>query len=630
MRNVRDPAKQRGRLLRLIVVSVRLAWRADRRLFAASTALQLCNGALLALQILVIQKLLDAIIAAQGNGGSIGGAVAPVIALVLIMAITTAIAAVGQQWQRLLGELVGRESWTEILDVTTGVELSTYDSPGFYDHLQRVQTNAIIRPFTLTQALISLIGGLASTVGLAIAVFAIQPLLLPLMFIAAIPLYLGTRLGGRFEFRFAQAQSTRLRLRQYLVTVQTARDEAKEVRAFGLATTLRGRFAAVYAEFIADLRRHVRRRSAISLASSLASAAVLAATLLVIIWLVSDGRLSLASAGAGIVAVRLLASQITTSFSSVAQIYESGLFLEDLRQFVTTYGQSAQREDVGSAAPTSFDRVDVRDLVFTYPGADQPALRGIDMHLRRGQVVALVGENGSGKTTLAKLLAGLYRADSGQISWDGVDTAAFRPTDLRRTIAVIFQDFVHFQLSAADNVEFGRSEAAGDLARLDAATKRSGAHRTIADLPNGYDTLLSTAYDGGRDLSGGQWQRIALARAFYRDASFVILDEPSAALDPRAEHELFTSLRTLFAGRTVLFVSHRMATVREADQIYVMSEGRMVECGTHDELMRLDGNYAELFTLQAEAFSGQAPRRAVPEAPVPGQEQTGDPTGRRR
>jgi ATP-binding cassette, subfamily B, bacterial len=413
---------------------------------------------------------------------------------------------------------------------------------------------------------------------------------------------LATRRGGNLEFAFAVAQTPRMRLRQYLTEVQTNRDQAKEVRAFGIAGVLRARYDNVYGAYLRDLRSHVKRRSLIALISSVASAAVLAGTLLAIIWLVARHSLSLAGAGAAIVAVRLLAGQISSLFSSVAQVFESGLFLEDLNEFVDLR-RPAEEDDIrGETAPTSFQRLDVERLNFTYPGSTSPALIDVDLHVDAGEVIALVGENGSGKTTLAKLLATLYEPDSGTIRWDGVDTARYQRRGLRRATAVIFQDFVRYQLPVRDNIGFGRPDVAIDEAELAQAAQRAGAESAIASLPMGYDTILSKAFAGGRELSGGQWQRIALARAFYRDSPFVILDEPTSALDPRAEHELFNSLRRLLAGRTVIFVSHRMATVRDADRIYVLSAGRIAEHGTHADLMAERGMYADLFDLQAAAF----------------------------
>jgi ATP-binding cassette subfamily B protein len=226
----------------------------------------------------------------------------------------------------------------------------------------------------------------------------------------------------------------------------------------------------------------------------------------------------------------------------------------------------------------------------------------VSLTVRAGEVVALVGENGSGKTTLAKLLAGLYQPETGQVRWDGVDIATVDPEQLRRSIAVIFQDFVRFHLTARDNVAFGRVEAADDEPGIRAAARQAGAEEFLAALPKGYDTLLGPQFEGGTDLSVGQWQRVALARAFFREAPFVVLDEPTAALDSRAEHELFERIRTLLAGRTVLLISHRFSSVRTADRIYVLEAGRVVETGTHEELMRSRGLYAELFSLQAAAY----------------------------
>ena len=214
----------------------------------------------------------------------------------------------------------------------------------------------------------------------------------------------------------------------------------------------------------------------------------------------------------------------------------------------------------------------------------------------------MIGENGSGKTTLAKLLAGLYQPGSGSVSWDGVDLATCAPDTVRREIAVIFQDFTRYQLTVRENIGAGSVERYDDLPGIVAAARRAGAHAVTESLESGYETRLGPQYQGGSDLSGGQWQRLALARAFFRDAPFLILDEPTAALDPRAEAALFDSIRSLYAGRTVLLVSHRFSTVRTADRIYVMHEGRIIEAGTHQELLARGGRYAELFALQASAY----------------------------
>jgi ATP-binding cassette subfamily B protein len=588
------------RLARLLRQSVRMAWEADHRLLLLTTGLQVVTGLITVAQILVIKSVLTRIIDTE-HGGSVGQTLLPVSLLALIIGVAAVSSAAQTQLQRLLSELVTRRAWEGIIDVSTSVPLRQFDIAGFYDQLQRVQTNAVGRPFLLTQALISFVGGLASLVGLIVAILLLQPILLPLLIVSAVPFYFAMRKGGNLEFAFAVNQTPQLRLRTYLQTLLTGRDEAKELRAFGIGPAVRERYDHAYSGFVADLRRHVKRRSLIALASSLGSAIILGVTMLVIVWLVAHHHLALAAAGAAIVAVRLLAGQITSLFASVQQIVESGLFLDDLSRFVSMERAAADQR-AGQPAPASFAQLDIEDLTFTYPGSDTPALQDIELHLGRGEVVAIVGENGSGKTTLAKLLAALYQPDAGVIRWDGVDVSEYDQGGLRRGIGAIFQDFVHYQLSAKANIAFGRPEAdEADPGVMEAAW-RADVAAAIEALPSGYDTILSKAFAGGHELSGGQWQRIALARAFYRDSSFVILDEPSAALDPRAEHQLFKSIRTLLAGKTVLYISHRMSTVKEADRIYVMAEGRIVEHGTHPELMARQGRYAELFLLQAAAY----------------------------
>ncbi|PZF85499.1 ABC transporter ATP-binding protein [Jiangella anatolica] len=598
--SARRQRKSAGRLRALVRHSIRLTWAADRRAFVITTVLQLFGAAVIAAQVLIVKSVLDAILVV-GDGGGVGPVVLPVVLLAAVTALVAVSTAIQANQQRLLSELVLRSTWQQLLDVAGAVGLRAFESPDFYDRLQRVQTNALSRPYQLTQGLIGLAGGLAGCIGLSVAIVSFEPALLPILLLAGVPLFVSSRRESRLEFDFAVAQTPRLRLRQYLGLVQTGRDEAKEVRAYGLTGALRERFDAVYTAYADDLRTHLRRRTRLAVAGNLASAAFLAATLLALVWLVGQGRVTLAEAGAAIVAIRLLATQVGTLFKGAQQIFESGLFLDDLAGFVAMRPEAEQAE-AGAPAPPSFRTLRADGLTFTYPGSTAPALDDVSIRLNAGEIVALVGENGSGKTTLAKLLATLYEPDGGAIHWDDVDVSTYSRPGLRRSVAVVFQDFVRYHLSARENIGLGDADRMDDIDAIAAAARRAGVAEVVHDLPHGWDTALSKMFKGGRDLSLGQWQRVALARAFFRDAPFVILDEPSASLDPRAEHALFQSLRDLLGGRTVLFISHRFSTVRTADRIYVLDGGRVTEQGSHDQLMAQDGHYAELFRLQAAAY----------------------------
>jgi ATP-binding cassette subfamily B protein len=317
--------------------------------------------------------------------------------------------------------------------------------------------------------------------------------------------------------------------------------------------------------------------------------------------LVGRGDLDVAEAGAALVAVRLLGSRVGGASLGLSHIFEASLFLEDLDAFRRRVG------DGGSAAadekaPQTFREIQASDLTFTYPDAPRPAVDGVSLSLRCGEVIALVGENGSGKTTLAKLLGHLYEPDTGTVLWDGIDVRRYEPSSVRRRIAVLFQDFVRYRFTARTNIAIGRSDEEVAQTCVEEVATQARAHDFLSGLPAGYETVLSKEFAGGTELSLGQWQRVALARALLRDAPLVILDEPSASLDARAEHEFFERVRSLFEGRTLLLISHRLSTVRAADRIYVLEEGKLVESGSHDALIKEDGVYARLFRLQAEGY----------------------------
>jgi ATP-binding cassette subfamily B protein len=338
----------------------------------------------------------------------------------------------------------------------------------------------------------------------------------------------------------------------------------------------------------------------VTLFSTFVIGLMLGAILLLVAFLASSGRVTLSEAGIAVAGIAIIGARIAGAGYSVSSLSEAGFYLDDFAMFLE---MAAVPPPSATPAPANFERITVEDVSFTYPSSQQPALTDVNLEIRAGEVLALVGENGSGKSTLAKVLAGLYRPSSGRVAWDDQDVAAFDQPAFSRRVAVIFQDFLRYHLSASDNIGLGRFEAAADRTSIAGAADQAGAAEMIEKLPSGYETLLGPEFLGGVDLSVGQWQRMALARAFFRNAPFVILDEPTASLDARAEHELFVRIRALLRDRTVLLISHRFSSVRTADRIYVLHEGHVVEDGTHQELIALGGRYAEMFGLQAAAYN---------------------------
>jgi ABC-type multidrug transport system fused ATPase/permease subunit len=589
-------------LPRLVLDSLKLVWGAGRREFLVMSALQLLSAVGIAAQLFISKAVLDAVLAAGATDNF--AAVLPELAA--LVAITVALdfaRAIETEQTRVLSELVGRQALSRVMDVSTQVDLLAFESPDFYDRLQRARAQGMFRSMQTVNGLLGLVGSLVAAVGILIALVALQPLLLPLVVLGYVPLWFVSTLNSRDLYRFMHGMTPNERKRHYLERILMGRDPAKEIRSFRLARFLRGRYDRLYDERIEELRSLARRRMGRSLLGSLASAAVTAGTVAVLAWLFVSGRMGLAAAGATVFGLYQLGGRLRGLHMSATSLYEATLFIRDYSSFLQLEPERwSSRDGAGGRPPRRFERLVAENVSFTYPESNRPAVDGVSVEIGAGEVVALVGENGSGKTTLAKMLAGLYRPQTGRIRWDDVDLADVDADELRDSIAVIFQDFEKYLLPARENVGLGRSELIEDLTGVRAAAERADADRFLAGLPEGYETMLGREFAGGYDLSIGQWQRVALARAFFRDAPFVILDEPTAALDARAESQLFDRMRELLEGRSVVLISHRFSSVRSADRIYVLHDGRVVEHGPHDELMAADGLYAELFTLQARAY----------------------------
>ncbi|HVN20850.1 MAG TPA: ABC transporter ATP-binding protein [Dongiaceae bacterium] len=488
-----------------------------------------------------------------------------------------------------------------VMEHAASLDVLAYEDPVFYDRLERARVQATDRVYMI-QAMGRLIQQVITTITLSITIMVFSPWLLLLLIAGVIPAFIGEThfafLGYAKNFR----QTPIRRQLDYLRVLGGSKEAAKELKLFGLRDFLTGRFKIladqVYDEDISLARRKVMAGSLLSMIGTAGyySAYVYA------VWRTVTGVFSLGTLVLLANAIRDASSNLQQTFSTLSTIADQALFLTDLIAFFEM--KPTIRSKVGALpAPRPIRQgFEFRNVSFRYPGSPRLVLNKLNFHLRPGERVALIGENGEGKTTIVKLLTRLYDPFEGQVLLDGIDLREYDLDDLYREIGVIFQDFMRYEMTARENIAVGRIEHISDLSLLQQSAQKSMAADVLRKLPLGFEQMLGRRFDGGVDLSGGEWQKLALARAYLREAQVLILDEPTSALDARSEYEVFKRFAELTEGKMALFISHRFSTVRMADRIVVLEKGQIAEEGNHEELTNLGGRYAEMFELQAASY----------------------------
>jgi ATP-binding cassette subfamily B protein len=501
----------------------------------------------------------------------------------------------------LLADKYTRHVSIEVMKHASALDLITYEDPAFYDRLERARVQATDR-LGMIQSIGRLVQQVITTISLSISILIFSPWLLLLLIAGVIPAFLGEShfafVGYAKNFR----QTPVRRQLDYLRVLGGSREAAKELKLFGLRKFLVDRFARLSDQIYQENVSLARRRLIAGAGLSLIGTAGYYAAYVLVVWRTVTGALTIGTLTFLSGAILQASSNIQQIFSTLSSIADQALFLTDLLAFFQMQPTIRSKPNALPAPRPIRRGFEFRNVSFRYPGTARLVLENLSLELRPAERVALIGENGQGKTTIVKLLTRLYDPVEGQILLDGVDLREYDLDDLYREIGVIFQDFMRYDMTARENIAVGRIEAVDNLPLLQAAAQKAMADGLIRRLPDDYGQMLGRRFDGGVDLSGGEWQRVALARAYIRDAQVLILDEPTAALDARSEYEVFRQFAELTAGKLALFISHRFSTVRMADRILVLDDGKVVEDGSHEQLCRLGRRYSEMFELQASSY----------------------------
>jgi len=589
---------------RLLGTAVGMVWKSAPGWTAANLSLIVVQG-ILPLATLYLTKLVVDAVAAGLAAPDKAQAFAQTAWLIAALGGVTLAGLLCAGLANLVGETQGQTITDHMQGIihekSVALDLGYYENSAYHDSLHRAQQEAPYRPTHI-------VNGLAQVAQSTVSVTALGGLLttlhwaVPVVLVAAVLPGVAVRLryAGHL-YRWQRVRTPAERMASYMHSLLTGDAAAKEVRLLGLGRLFMGIFR--------DIRRTLRRerlemafhRTTADLLTQVAAAIAIFGAYAFIANRTIQGAITIGALVMYYQAFQRGQNSLRDMLNGMAGLYEDSLFLKNLHEFLNLPPRISAPARPQAVAPPATEGIVFDHVSFDYPDGARRALADLSLTIHPGEHIALVGPNGSGKTTLIKLLCRLYDPTKGRITWDGTDIREFDPQALRRLIGGVFQDFVRYQFSARDNIRFGDADRA-DNARIEAAARNSGADGVIAGLPKGYDTILGTWFAGAEELSIGQWQKIALARAFVREAPLVVLDEPTSALDAASEYAVFDRFNRLMAGRAAVLVSHRFATVRMADCIYVMDEGRIIEHGSHDQLMRTDGMYARLFALQAGRY----------------------------
>ena len=594
--------RERLAALRNIPPVLAIVWQSGRAVVAAGLIFRLL-ASLLPMALLWVTKLIiDGIVTALNTHQPVRPGFWWLVAAEFGFAVLgTVLTRIIDYLDSLLADKYTRHVSIRVMKHAAELDLLAYEDPVFYDRLDRARVQATDR-LGMIQSIGRLVQQAATVVSLSISIMLFSPWLMLLLVAGVVPAFLGEShfafLGYAKNFR----QTPIRRQLDYLRILGGSREAAKELKLFGLNQFLTARFTSlsdkIYAENVALSRRRLIAGSFLSLVGTMGyySAYVF------VIWRTLTGALSIGTLTFLSGAILQASTNIQQIFSTLSGIADQALFLTDLLAFFEMQPTIRSKPNALRAPRPILRGFEFREVSFRYPGSPRLILDRMNFQLRPGERVALIGENGQGKTTVVKLITRLYDPTEGQILLDGVDLREYSLEDLYGEIGVIFQDFMRYEMTARENVAVGRVEELDNLALLEAAARKSMADSVIARLPRGYDQMLGGRFDGGLDLSGGEWQKVALARAYLRDAQLLILDEPTAALDARSEFEVFHRFAELTTGKMALFISHRFSTVRMADRIVVIDQGKIAEEGSHDQLASLRGRYAEMFEMQAASY----------------------------
>ncbi len=586
--------------------AIELVWSTSHALTVALAALTLIAGLLPAGIAWVGAHIVDAVVtAAQMVRAGETPHLTPVFWLVALEGLLVTAMAAAQRGisfcQSLLRAQLGQRVNEMILDKALTLDLVHFEDSEFYDKLTRARREASSRPLSLVNRTFGLAQNLIALASYAALLISFSPWAMLILLLAGLPAFIAEAKFSGDAFTLFRWRSPETRMQLYLETVLAREDSAKEVRLFGLGPLLLERYRSIFHKLYKADRALTLRRDSWGLGLGLIGTLTLYAAYAWIAFTTVMGRITLGQMTMYFMVFRQGQSAVSAILSSVGGMYEDNLYLSTLYEYLET----PTRLPSGTATKGTevTDGIRFEHVTFTYPGANTPALHDINLHIRPGESLALVGQNGSGKTTLIKLLTRLYAPDSGRILLDGVDLVEWDETTLRRRIGVIFQDFARYQMRVGENIGAGDVSHFEDATRWREASEKGMAAEFIESLPAGYDTQLGKWFNDGRELSGGQWQKIALARAFMRTgADILVLDEPTAAMDAEAEATIFEHFRALSKNRIVILISHRFSTVRMADQIIVIQDGRIIEHGNHAQLVGQQGHYAHLFALQAKGY----------------------------